>query len=395
VIAALVAGCDGGGTGAITLGTVPCAEPSWWPGSLRSASIPVELHTPAGFATARAGEILAIVERDWAIETGEMGFREPLRGGACGHDDAVDVFVWPGISEAYVDSIAAIDATAQDDWTTYLVVDPDGTYGGDALPTTLAHELDHMCQAVDDWDEPIAILEATSTYVEAQIEPQLGARALTVADFQAHPGWSVDHDDGYETWFMYGAELYLEILRAARFDGHAAAIGDLWLGMRNTGEANEPDWADAVRAAVAPATFEDTLVDLAIWRWYTGAHADGRHLAGSADLPAPALAGTLTPSTRALSLDPIDPLATAYLSVPAGTATVHVAGLSPALTVRMLALPGTGGNDADELPVTDATATIDATAAPRTLAIVVLTSAPYDPDTRPAAAALDLSITWP
>jgi hypothetical protein len=389
----ILAACGGEAAGPIPLDTLPCESPTWWPGSLSSPTIPLELHTPAGFDEARAADILAILERAWTIEIDDMRFREPLRGADCGRDDAIDVFLWPGQPEAYVDALAPDDTTPQDDWFTYLVVDPDGEYGGAQLPATLAHELNHMSQAADDWNEPIGLMEATATYVEAQLEPALGARALTVADFQAHPEWSPDHDDGYETWFMYGASLYLEVLRAVRFDSHTAALGDLWLQMRNTADSNEPDWADAVRLAIAPAPLDDTLVDLAIWRWYVASHADDRHLPGAADLPPPALAGTATSSTTTLPLGTLDALGSAYVDLPAGITTVTVTGLPPELSVRLLALPGTDGADADELPVTAATATLDSPT-PRTLVVIVVPLS-YDPDTRPAPVALTLSLEHP
>ena len=31
-------------------------------------------------------------------------------------------------------------------------------------------------------------------------------------DFQGNPDWSLDHDDGYETWYMYGAALWLHYI---------------------------------------------------------------------------------------------------------------------------------------------------------------------------------------
>ena len=302
--------------------TVPCDAPEWWQHSVRAETHPIEVHFPDGIDAARAREVAALLDEDWTIEVGAMSFRAPLEGAPCGSDDAVDVFLWPGQEEAYVEAIADVPATPEDDWTTILVLDPDGEFGGDALPTTLAHELNHMCQAADDWNESIAILEATATHVEARIVPEGGARAITVADFQAHPEWSPDHDDGYETWFMYGASLYLEVLRSVYFDDHESFPGSLWQRMRAL------DWADALRDAVAPATLDDTIVALTIARW---------------DEPV-ATPPSLAVAPGTITLDPIEPLGARYLELD-GTATVdhpdaRVVDVAPGVVAIVYLPPG-------------------------------------------------------
>jgi hypothetical protein len=357
----------------------PCKHARQWPHEVRSKSLPIAVHYPRGVSAASAEGVLATLERDWGVETTSLGFRAPLTGGRCGGDDDVDVFVWPG-SDDYVDEV-------DDAGHAYMVIDPAGEGGGDELPTTLAHELNHMCQAADSWDQPAGLYEATSTFVESQVEPALGARAASVADFQAAPEWAPDHDDGYDSWFMYGAELYLEVLRDGFFDGRETAIADLWRGM------HDGNWADAVRSAVAPATLDDTIARMAVWRWYVGPRDDGHHLANAAELDPPAYAGEAAPGTRHLTLGEVDALGTSYVAIDRGMAEVRVRGLRRGETVRMFALPGTAGADADELVVTRATATVDATDAARTLAIVVVPAA-YDPDDPPAAADLRLAFTW-
>ena len=56
-------------------------------------------------------------------------------------DGALDVFLWRGHVECYVDVLAENPATLYDDRTAYLVVDPWGPYGGPILDTTVAHAL--------------------------------------------------------------------------------------------------------------------------------------------------------------------------------------------------------------------------------------------------------------
>src|SRR5687768_9351057 len=126
-----------------------------------------------------------------------------------------------------------------------------------------------MSQAADDRNESIAVREATATDVETRIVPDSAVRDVTAADFQAAPEGAPDRDGRYETWFRYGAAHYLEALRPNYSDEHESFPGTLWARMRDR------NWADAVRDAAQPATLEDTIVELAIWRWYTGANDDG------------------------------------------------------------------------------------------------------------------------
>lgn len=344
---------------------IPCESPALWPNGVRSADVALEVRYPDSLDEARARDVLTLLEDDWAIEAGAMGFRAPIAVPGCGDDDdAVDVFLWPGLDEGYVEGIAAIEATPHDDWSTIMVLDPDGPYGGDALPTTLAHELNHMMQAADDWDETIAVLEATATFVELAVVGDEDVRETVRADVQAHPDWAFDHDDGYETWAMYGSELYLETLTG--LDDDPALLGDLWLAMRNTGAADEPDWADAVRAVMAPRTLDDTFVQYAIDRF--------------AITPGPAIAATASPADASVALGTLDPYGMAYVTLTGtGTATLAVDGLGAELDVRIVGLP-------------DGATITGPVTLPRTLAIVVVPVAPYDPQDAPLPAALTL--TW-
>ena len=259
----------------------PCAQPTLWPDAVRSSRLPVIVHHRGDAEAAMADVVLALVEHAWDVEVGQLGFRPPpADDGTCGPDAALDVFLWRGKEECYVDVLGEIDATPHDDEPPYLVVDPWGRFGGALLATTVAHELNHAFQAADDWDDLPIAYEMTAAFVEDEVHDADDGYLTQVIDFQAHPDWSIDRDDGYETWFMYGAALYLRYLRDRHFGGDARWIGGVWRAMRSPLGSGEPDLEDALDELLAPrgTSFVASVPDFARWRYYTGARADGAHL---------------------------------------------------------------------------------------------------------------------
>src|SRR5262249_3001145 len=155
-----------------------------------------------------------------------------------------------------------------------------GPYGGAILDTTVAHELNHAMQAADDWSDSAIVYEMTSVFVEDLVYDDDNQYVNQIVDFQAHPDWSLDHDDGYETWYMYGSALYLRFVRDHYVAGDGAFAGDMWMRLRSPYGSDEPDFEDALDAilrARAGVGFVDSVADFARWRYYTGAHDDGAH----------------------------------------------------------------------------------------------------------------------
>lgn len=371
-------------TGTYPPGTNPCTDPARWPRTLRSAELPVVVHYAQCAHRDTAAQVLALVEHAWAIETGALGFAPPLPdGGACGDDDAFDVFLWPGGEESYVEALEPNPATPHDDWLTFMVLDPWGPYGGDLLDSTIAHELNHACQATDDWWEHIAAFELTATFVEALVHPEDGDWLFVLDDFQAHPDWSVDRDDGYETWYMYGASLLLHFVRERYFDGDPAFAGAMWHASRNPPGDNEPDFEDALDALLvdrAGVSFPDAVAEFAAWRWYTGDRADAAHFTDGALHPRPAVAATVTATPTTVAVEPMI-YGTAYIDlVGTGTVTVElVAPDDPELRWHVQVIPGAAGATADVLDPTGDEVSLDAFDL-RTLAITALPATERDPD---------------
>lgn len=370
---------------------VPCDHPEGWPLQVASDRRPlvVRYQAPADADTAR--QVLALLEQAWDVEVDGLGFSPPLPdGGLCGDTDDFDVFLWRDHVESAVDILAENPDTAWDDAFSYMILDPWGPYGGDALDVTVAHEFNHACQAADDWYDSAFIFEATATFIEEVVHPDDDGWWEQAQDFESRPQWSLDRDDGYETWFMYGAAHYLHFLRAERFGGDAGFVARMWKAMRQPRFRsedeweNEPDFADALDALLAPdSSFLKTLPDFAAWRWRP-LDADPSWLGSQAglDVPGPGDAAAIHALRPAPML-----LGTAYIDLmrPPPEDGAGAAGMTarladhdhPGVTWVLQALPD-GPRSDDGAPLT-----LPPTA--QALAITALPSAafgPYDPDDR-------------
>lgn len=357
--------------------TIPCDDPSYWPLAVRSTRHPALVHYRAADEEATAREVLGYLEHAWDVEVGILGFRPPLDDtGQCGDDGALDVWLWRGSAECYVDVVGEHDATAHDDAYAYLVVDPWGPYGGAILDTTIAHELNHVLQASDDWSDSEIVYEMTATFVEDLVYDDDDQYVAQVADFQARPDWSLDRDDGYETWFMYGAALYLRFVRDRYFAGDASFVGALWQRLRSPADAAEPDFEDALDTILqdrAGVGFLDSAVEFAKWRVYTGARADAAHLEEGASFAEPIRAAAVRTTGGQVALAPMT-LGTAYVDVtrqagdPARIA-ISLTGASSQVTWVVQLVPGaTGDGDRLTLPAevdVSGTRTLVVTALPR------------------------------
>lgn len=203
----------------------PCGHPAFWPHRLESAELPIVIHYRDELERAAAEESLAAVENSWKVETEMLGFTAPyLDDGLCGPDDRFDGFVWRSYRGGVSNVIAENDATAWDDRINYLIVDPWGPYGGPVLAATVAHELNHAMQAVDDWNETAIFFEMTAQFIEDQVYDDANGWIDLLADYQSHPEWSFDYNDDYETLYFYGSALYLFYLREGVGCGGASRL---------------------------------------------------------------------------------------------------------------------------------------------------------------------------
>ena len=369
--------------------TIPCAVPEAWPFLVESARYPAVVHYRAPDEAAVAAQVLQHLEQAWQVEVDALGFSPPVAdGGRCGPDARFDTFVWRGVEESYAFGLEPALATPHEDRVTFLVVDPWGPFGGERLDVTVAHELNHALQGADDWWESPLVFEMTATFVEEVVFDDDDGYRESLVDFQARPDWSLDRNDDWQTWYMYGASLYLMFLREHVFGGDASFVARMWRGSRNPPGPNEPDFVDALDAILrqAGSTFVDSVATFARWRWYTGVHDDGRHFEEGAHFPpvhvaqsSPVLAG------QSLALDP-EPmgLGSAYVEL-RGAADQQVRlriddDSGGAVRWSAAALPQRPDDPAD-LTSGEVTVTLSADGE-RVIVLTALPAAEHDPDLR-------------
>jgi hypothetical protein len=352
--------------------TVPCDHPEYWPYSIRSSSHPALVHYRSPSERDMAMTVLGLVDHSWDVEVGTLGFRPPIDdGGRCGPDGAFDVFLWAGHDECFVDVIGEDASTAYDDRYAYLVVDPWGTYGGPILDTTVAHELDHAMQAADDWSDAAIVYEMTSVFIEDLVYDADNEYVAQIVDFQANPDWSLDHDDGYATWYMYGSALYLRFLRDRYWAGDGAFIGAMWYALRSPADErpNFEDALDAMLRAKAGIGFVDSVVEFERWRVYTGTRDDGAHFREGATFAEPTRLATAHTTGASIALSPME-LGAQYIELARGPSdpskiTVSLTGASTEVLWNVQAVPG------PTLDLTHGSAVVDATTT-RTLVVTAL-----------------------
>jgi hypothetical protein len=265
----------------------PCDRPAEdWSRFVASSRYPVRVHYQADQDRAVAESTLEFLEQSWKIEVEDIKFRAPLPDqGFCG-SDALDIFIDYSLDYAYTDMVSDNPDTSWDDYSAYIVIDPDA-YGGELLDSTTAHEFNHVLQAADDWWDAASSFEMTATYIEDIVFDDDNGSYDIYEDFQKHPDLPLSFNDYYRTWYMYGSAIYLFFLRDRYAAGDSTFVADMWRNSRNPARGsninpstNEPDFIDAldlVLQDLAGISFVESYTEFARWRWFVGPYDDGAH----------------------------------------------------------------------------------------------------------------------
>lgn len=127
--------------------------------------------------------VAAAFETSYAMEVGTMGYTEPLQDTGLPDnegDGAIDVYLMNCGAYGIYGYTAPLDANLSSSYASYMVIDNDFTEfvtstmtALDAMEVTVAHEFNHSIQfainvGADDW-----IMEATSTWMESQVYPDI------------------------------------------------------------------------------------------------------------------------------------------------------------------------------------------------------------------------------
>jgi hypothetical protein len=272
--------------------TDPCLVPEAWPYSTTSERHPIRIHWRTRAEEPTAREMLGYLDDAWAAQVDDLGFPAPITDElsdtafGCGPDARVDVFIFAGIEIAYVDVVVEDASTPNDDYAAFMVVDPFGENGGPLLEATVFHEFHHVTQAALDWLDAPNIYEMSATFVEEAVLNSHDSWEFQLFDVTDNPEWSIDLDDNYETYFMYGQALYLIFLQHAVFGGDIDFFVQMWRGLASpTGEP--PTYQDALDVLLADhgLSFVETVPLYARWMAYVGERDDGAHFPRGALYP--------------------------------------------------------------------------------------------------------------
>lgn len=400
-LCALLLSC-GGSTqpdSSISKETKPCQHPEYWPYSVASSRFPFLVHYRSEDELATANQVMTLLETAWERQILQQGYTPPPSDdGKCGPDGKFDVFVWRGVNTCQVNIVSEEFATDWGGRASFMFVDPWGDYGGVFLPQTIAHEFNHATHAANDWYELPIAFEMSASYVEQLYDGPTDPRYIH--SFQEHPDWALLRNDNYATWYMYGSALYLNFLRDYYFRGNDSFLPQVWIAMRNAPDryVNQPNFVDGINALLAPAgaTFLDSVVNFARWRYYAGDRDDGQHFSRLPVSMKPVMfAQEATLSVEQLPLKPLThmvvpaPMLTgsAYLEIKREDASQSSFQLSldapaaPASRWVVQAVPGlTAGSDGEIVDLSSGTARVSfAPNGSRTLILTVLPLADYDP----------------
>lgn len=230
-----------------------------------------------GTADQYADSVLAIANRVYAVEIGELGYTAPPSDGTEGGGPQHDIYV-EDFSNEYGETIpeTALDARADGArWITYMRIDNDFSFvrpvehrGMPALRVTLAHEFHHMIQlgSYGYWSTDLFFYELTSTWMEDVVFPGVDDYLNYLRASWGHfknPDVSFSSNDN----IMYSRSIWGHFI-AAKYGPDVMRAA--WQYISNARPLQAMDLA----LQDQHTTFRIEFIDWALWNYYTGARSD-------------------------------------------------------------------------------------------------------------------------
>lgn len=245
-------------------------------GSHTSDLYPLRVHWTLDGHQDRAATVLEAAELAWQVQVDELGFAAPVLPDAQDGPE-LDIYLadlapwegwaWAPLQEDFTPGDGHMGAPA---WIAF-----DRELPQEWLASYTVHEFNHVLQYATDFNEPsINFWEATAVAAQYWTLGDEGWWDADVADFQAHPWAPVLLGDGYvlqddfgidDSWFEYGAGLWVMALDAWLDDAGGATGPALWEAAANEGWSNEPDMVDAV--VEVAGSLGGALDEIAYRRW--------------------------------------------------------------------------------------------------------------------------------
>ncbi len=226
----------------------------------------------------------------WELLVDGLGFWPSWRQGPDGPEIGMDYFLgdtWSIGASGYTSPVDQVGSTPQYDCSAYIVMEERAEAGPD-MGRTIRHEFCHACQMAMDCAETHSAMEATSTWLETALAPDVVDAYFyyAVSNFQTHPGRAVNWD-GEDAFYKYGASLFVRFAEEFLGGGDPKAVVRLWRDTVQYDEINEPDLLDAalIQAEEQGLDFADLVQAFGEWRFFLGTNDDGQHFRQGAQWP--------------------------------------------------------------------------------------------------------------
>ena len=215
---------------------------------LDSELFPIRVEYPEPYYEELARAVLAGAETAWQKEIVEWGYYMPPQVTA---DNRYRILVADtGMQAAgYMSPVDYWWDTPWDDCTSWIMIDWRNEAGW--VRDTVAHELSHATQAAMDCLEHVGFWENTSTFIEGQVEPELGVMFQNgVLDYyQNEPHRSVSGGE-YMDYYWYGGFFWPHFLasRYAGADEKAVFVRRIWEGamQESGGRGNAVNYMESI-----------------------------------------------------------------------------------------------------------------------------------------------------
>ncbi|MBN1946193.1 MAG: hypothetical protein JW797_10990 [Bradymonadales bacterium] len=270
-----------------------------WPEVVESRLYPLAVRFQEPGQGVQALAVLRHLEVAWRAHREDLGFRPPLAYAPDG-SGRFTAFIWRGFGAILALPGQRDVQKSHEAFETYLIVDPDGPGGGEALADTLVHEFHQaVTLGYSPWASP-AFRAASATYAQDAVYDESNRYLVTLPDFQARPGWAIGYDDRFASFYAHGACLYLLYLRERHFPSDPPFLARIWKGLEQEptdrsifavpeGRTTAPNWVGALSDQLPEGiSFNATLIEFARWRYYTSDRADADHLSEAVLFPASA-----------------------------------------------------------------------------------------------------------
>ncbi len=244
-----------------------------------TALYPIRVSYALPAQAAQAQRVLEVAEIAYQTQVLDWGFWAPPIEPAAGlyRFYVEDAGGAAGYTAPYLD----VDVTPHSDAYTYIVIDPslDDVY----LDTTVVHEFNHACQIAMDYNERVAFMENTASYVEAEIFPE--GWMYTVATFpyfQSQPWRPLEYKATPSDIYEYGGALWVHFLATLYGNSDPRWVRQIWEGSVQEGPLNEPDYFDVLDEMLqAHGGLSEAVKTFSEYRYFIGNDDDGQHLPGA------------------------------------------------------------------------------------------------------------------